>query len=179
MSTFISMLRGINVSGQKRLPMDSLRELYTGLGFTAVQTYVQSGNVIFQASDDPVLLTGRLEQRIQEAYGYEVAVFIRQAEDFRLILDNNPFLTERHEDPTKLYVTFLYQAPAEAAWEKANPPTGISDEFARGDRSVYVFCPNGYGRTKLSIDFFEQKLGVQATTRNWNTVNALYQMAKV
>lgn len=179
MSIYISLLRGINVGGQNRLPMDSLREMYAQIGFTDIRTYVQSGNVVFKAnSADPEALSGQIERHIQQDYGYSVAVFTRQPQDFQRILANNPFLTARQEDPTRLHVTFLYRKPDEAAWSKTNTPPGIMDEFARGTQEVYIFCPNGYGKTKLSNDFFERKLGVQATTRNWNTVNQLYYMAE-
>jgi uncharacterized protein (DUF1697 family) len=179
MSTYISLLRGINVGGQKRLSMDSLQRLYIGLGFTAVRTYVQSGNVVFQTNDDdPPAVAKRIEQRIEADYGFPVAVFIRQPQDFRRILANNPFLNDRHADHSQLYVTFLYQPPPEAAWERTSAPAGIPDEFARGDMEIYIFCPNGYGKTKISNDFFERKLGVPATTRNWNTVKTLNQMAE-
>lgn len=179
MSVFISLLRGINVGGQKKITMEGLRALYTRLGFTAVQTYVQSGNVVFQADqEDGTKLAKQIEAQIREVYGFEVAVFIRLPEDFQRILGNNPFLTGRQEDPTRLHVTFFYQPPTQAAWEKAIAPDGIPDEFKRGESEVYLFFPNGSGKTKLSNDFFERKLGVRATTRNWNTVNALYGMAK-
>jgi uncharacterized protein (DUF1697 family) len=159
--------------------MDSLRELYAGLNFSAIRTYVQSGNVIFQTSDtDPSELSGRIETRIQETYGYRAEVFIWQVDDFHHMLSENPFFADRHEDPTKLHVTFLYRNPPDAAWKNAIPPAGIPDEFARAYMAVYLFCPNGYGKTRLSNVFFERKLGVPATTRNWNTVNMLYKMAQ-
>jgi uncharacterized protein (DUF1697 family) len=179
MSIYISLLRGINVGGQNRLPMDGLREMLAEMGFIDIRTYVQSGNVVFRADDaDPEELSRRIEKRIQQAYAYSVAVFTRQPQDLQRILANNPFLIGRQEDPARLHVTFLYREPDADAWSKTIAPPGIMDEFARGVQEVYIFCPNGYGKTKLSNDFFERKLGVQATTRNWNTVNTLYQMVE-
>lgn len=173
------MLRGINVSGQKLLRMEALREIYVGLGLANPRTYVQSGNVIFESDEkDLAALRKRIEAGIQIACGYSVPVFIRQGRELLHILEHNPFLTRRNIDLTRLYVTFLYNSPPESAWGKAIVPAGIADEFSRGEQDVHLFCPNGYGKTKLSNGFFERKLGVPVTTRNWNTVNALYRMVQ-
>jgi uncharacterized protein (DUF1697 family) len=176
MSVYISMLRAINVGIQKRISMESLRAIYTHLGFEHVRTYVQSGNVVFE-SNDPSGLVSRIESQIEQSCGYRTEVFIRQAEEFQRILADNPFLIHRHEDPSKLHVTFYYRSPSDIELSKLTAPAGKSDEFAFAEMAVYLFCPNGYGKTKLSNSFFERKLGAPVTTRNWNTVNALYKMA--
>jgi uncharacterized protein (DUF1697 family) len=178
MSTFVTMLRGINVGGQKRLSMETLREIFEGFGFTNIRTYVQSGNVVFESPvQEPSLLTESLETRIEQTCGFHVEVFIRQAQELKRILVGNPFLNDRHEDPSKLHVTFLYRTPPKTAWTQLIPPSDTLDEFASAELAIYLFCPNGYGKTKLSNSFFERKLGMPLTTRNWNTVNALYKMA--
>jgi len=178
MNTFISMLRGINVSGQKKIRMTELQRLYETLGLVNVETYVQSGNVVFDSPEpDASRLRALIEAQIEAAFGYQVFIFIRDAEDFRRIIDNNPFTSQRNEDPDKLHVTFLYRAPSLSAWDTLKAPEGETDEFVRGEKEIFLFCPNGYGRTKLSNSFFERKLGVSATTRNWRTVNVLYAMA--
>ncbi|OGO28368.1 MAG: hypothetical protein A2136_07935 [Chloroflexi bacterium RBG_16_54_11] len=180
MSTYISMLRGINVAGQRKLHMQDLREIYEGLGFSSVRTYVQSGNVVFEAKvTKPNELVKPIETAIESSCGYPVKVFIRQPNELQRVLNENPFLSERNEDPRWLHVTFLYHSPAEEEWKKITAQAGIPDKFARGRDVIYLFCPNGYGTTKLSNSFFERKLGVPATTRNWNTVNALYKMVMV
>jgi uncharacterized protein (DUF1697 family) len=177
MSAYVSMLRGINVGGTAQIRMETLRGIYEESGFSKVRTYVQSGNVVFESSEqDQVGLEKRIEAQIEQACGFSIPVFIRQAHEFLEILTCNPFLNERAEDPGKLHVTFLQQAPPETAWSKLASPSGISDEFFRGGMAVFLFCPDGYGKTKLTNGFFERKLGVLATTRNWNTVNALYKM---
>jgi uncharacterized protein (DUF1697 family) len=178
MNTFISMLRGINVGGQKRLRMETLRGLYEELGFINVRTYVQSGNVVFDSSAiKRSELVGKIEAHLQNNLDYHVDIFIRQADDMQRILSCNPFLMDRIEDPSKCLVTFYYQAPSETVLSKLIAPAGITDEFALSDMEAYIFCPIGYGKTKLSNSFFERKLGIPVTTRNWNTVNALYKMA--
>ncbi len=178
MSIYISLLRGINVGGQKTIRMENLRDIFSGLGFTNVRSYVQSGNMLFESGEQEAAgLAKRIEGRIVQACGYPVSVFLRSAHDLEGILANNPYLNDRNEDPAKLYVTFLYHIPSEPWWSEMSAPRDITDEFARGEMAIYLFCPNGYGATKLSTSFFERRLGMPVTTRNWNTVNALYKMA--
>jgi uncharacterized protein (DUF1697 family) len=178
MNKYVSLLRGINVGGQKKLAMEILRRIYKEAGLSHVQTYVQSGNVVFECkSTAPTALKEQLEAAIEAACGYQVPVFVRQAADLEHLLKHNPFYNHRHEDPRWLHVTFLYETPPAAAWNKVVAPAGIVDEFARDESAIYLFCPNGYGKTKLSNNFFERKLGTLTTTRNWNTVNALYTLS--
>jgi uncharacterized protein (DUF1697 family) len=178
MNTFISMLRGINVSGQKKIRMAELRDLYVSLNLVNVETYLQSGNVVFDSTEgDASKLAELIETQIETSFGYAVPVFIRDANDFQRIIDRNPFLNERNEDPAKLYVTFLYNAPSESKLSDLAIPNGEAAEFSIGDKEAFLLCPNGYGRTKLSNSFFERKLDMPATTRNWKTVNALYRVA--
>lgn len=172
------MLRGINVSGQKQIRMAELHSLYESLDFLNVRTYVQSGNVVFESTEpDASKIAELIEAQIERTFGYSVSVFIRDTRDFKRIIDSNPFVNERREDPAKLHVTFLYKNPAMSAWGNLKPPDSEADEFFTGEKEIFLFCPNGYGRTKLSNTFFERKLNVPATTRNWKTVNALYEMA--
>jgi uncharacterized protein (DUF1697 family) len=178
-SVFISMLQGINVGGQKRLSMDVLREIYQGLGFTDVLTYAQSGNVIFSTSQqETTSLTEKIEAAIAQACGFSVRVFTRLPADMERILVGNPYVNGRNEDLSKLHVSFLYRPVEQSTWRVLTALQGIDDEFAPGKMEIFLFCPNGYGKTKLSNGFFERKLGVPVTTRNWNTVQALYKMAK-
>ena len=178
MTTLISMLRGINVGGQKRLRMDTLRVIYEDLGLMNIRTYVQSGNVIFDSThQDRAGVVSLIEAQIKQSCGYQVEVFIRQAEELQRILSENPFLKGRNVDPNKLHVTFYYRAPSETELSKLTTPAGTTDEFALTEMAVYLYCPNGYGKTKLSNSYFERRLGIPVTTRNWNTVNALYKMA--
>jgi uncharacterized protein (DUF1697 family) len=180
MNTFISMLRGINVSGQKKIKMADLKSRYEALGLGHVTTYVQSGNVVFEsAGQDGPALAYLIEGQIQQTFGYDVRVFVRTPDDFQKLIETNLFLNSRHEDPARLHVTFLYSNPPASVLSGLELPSGISDEFFLAEKAIFLFCPNGYGTTKLSNTFFERKLKTAATTRNWNTVNALYQLAKV
>lgn len=179
MQTFISMLRGINVSGQNKIGMPALKDLYESLSLTNVITYVQSGNVVFDCeTQDAAEIARSIEAAITRALGLSVPVLVRDKKRFRQLIDGNPFLKQKHADPAGLHVTFLSDVPSEPALSKLTAPPGIPDKFLVEDREIYLFCPDGYGRTKLSNNFFEKKLGLSATTRNWKTVNALYDIAK-
>ena len=176
MTTYISMLRGINVSGQKRIQMGELQNLYQSLRFTNVQTYVQSGNVVFESPEPDMKRLGkRIEAQIENTFGFLVPVLLRTVGDFQRILESNPF---EHEDPARVLVTFLYEHPDESKWNELRDHKDKVDEFALGKQEIFLFCPGGYGRTKLSNNFFEKKLKLIATTRNWKTVIALDKIAR-
>jgi uncharacterized protein (DUF1697 family) len=178
MPTLISMLRGINVSGQKTIRMAELKTIYESLGYTRVTTYVQSGNVVFDCADQDVsALSGSLEKEIARRFGFSVGVIVRHSADFGRVIASNPFVTHRNEDPQKLHVTFLASLPSAVALNNLKGPVDTTDEYFLSGTEIYLFCPNGYGKTKLSNSFFEKKLSVLATTRNWKTVTALYSLA--
>lgn len=177
MHTYISLLRGINVSGQKKIIMEALRQVYTGLYLLNVRTYLQSGNVLFESEDQDVPgLVRQIEARIVQAFGYSVPVLIREAAYFQRLIAGNPFLHTGDKDPSSLYVTFFYTSPDPTRFSSLAAPGG-SDEFAAGEDAVYLYCPEGYGRTKLNNTFFERKITAPATTRNWKTVTALFALA--
>ena len=175
---YISMLRGINVSGQKKIRMAELKELYQSLQYYNVQTYLQSGNVIFSSKiKEHSKLKKVIESEIEKTFGFYVNIFLREIKDFKRIIETNPFLIARNENPSHLYVTFLGTDFHKLNPENLENKKYNADEFIAGKKEIFVFCPNGYGRTKLNNNFFEKKLKVNATTRNWKTVNALYKIA--
>jgi uncharacterized protein (DUF1697 family) len=178
MYTFVSMLRGINVSGHNKIGMPDLKYLYETLNFRHVLTYVQSGNVVFDTSEKDISgVSSLIESNILKSFGFFVPVVIRDKNDFNKIISHNPFLIDRNEDPAKLHVTFLLNPPSASDLAKLPSSPNESDEFILKGKEIFIFCPDGYGRTKLNNNFFEKKLNTVATTRNWNTVNALYKMA--
>jgi len=175
MSTYISMLRGINVSGQKKIRMADLRILYELLGFGNVQSYVQSGNVVFDSDEqDTGKLRISIEKQIETQFGFSVPVLIRTMHDFQRIIESHPFAGE---EAIRVLVTFLYEQPEASKWDALSQHKDKVDQFVLGRQEIFLFCPGGYGKTKLSNTFFEKKLDVIATTRNWKSVNALYEMA--
>jgi uncharacterized protein (DUF1697 family) len=178
MHTYISMLRGINVSGQKKIRMEDLRALYESLGLSAVQSYIQSGNVIFDSrKSDQRGLARSIADAIREDYGFDVPVVMRTAGEIQKVINNNPFTKNGNKDSGKLHVTFLSDIPTVSAVNKLEPPIAGSEELSVIGREIYLYCPDGYGRTKLTNAFFEKKLSMAATTRNWKTVNTLAEMA--
>ena len=175
MNTYISMLRGINVSGQKKIRMAELKSLYESLSLTNVETYVQSGNVVFDSKEqDAIKLRDSIESQIETVFGFSVPVLIRTGDEFKRIIESHPFAGE---EAVRVLVTFLYDRPENSKLEDLSHYKDKVDQFVIGEREIFLYCPGGYGKTKLSNAFFERKLDVIATTRNWKSVNALYQMA--
>jgi uncharacterized protein (DUF1697 family) len=175
MTTYISILRGINVGGQKKIRMADLKSLYEYHGLTNVETYVQSGNVVFDSTEtDRGNLQKAIEAQIEANYGFTVPVLIRTGDDFRRVIKSHPFAGE---EPIRVLVTFLYEQPEPSKWDELRTYKDKVDQFALGEQEIFLYCPGGYGKTKLSNTFFERKLGVSATTRNWMTINMLYEMA--
>mgnify|MGYP003383391503 CR=1 FL=1 len=178
MKTYISMLRGINVGGHKKIKMADLRAMYQALGFSNVASYVQSGNVVFDSLEsDSAALTTTIETHIETTFGFPVSVFIRDADDFRRIIDGNPFAARENVNPARLFVTFLNQPLSEATTDVLVVPPDSNDEFVVAGDVIYLFCPNGSGRSKLAAAISGNKLRTPSTTRNWNTILALYSMA--
>lgn len=179
METIISILRGINVGGKNKIPMAELKTLYEKEGFKNVTTYIQSGNVVFSADKKELnSLTEKVQQIIFKKYGFTVPVIIRTVGEMESVINRNPLLKIIGIDVEKLHVTFLSAYPSEQALEKIKAYEYKPDEFIIAEREVYIYCPNGYGNTKLSNTFFESKLKVIATTRNWRTVNELLKMGE-
>jgi uncharacterized protein (DUF1697 family) len=159
--------------------MKDLITLYKSLTFNKVKTYVQSGNVIFDSSvADPEKLSELIEAKIKQIFSFSVNVIIRTANELQQIIINNPFLKKEGIDIGRLHVTFLSDIPSEIALNEVSKIKDETDDFVILGKEVYLFCPNGYGRTNLSNNFFEKKLGIITTTRNWNTVNKLMEIAK-
>jgi uncharacterized protein (DUF1697 family) len=179
MQTFISILRGINVSGQKKILMADLKVLYENLKFKDVRTYIQSGNVIFKSKEplSDIEFEKKIEDQIFKKYDFHVPVIIRSEDEIRKIIAANPFLKEKNIDPKKLHVTFLSNIPDKENVESIEKMDFSPDKFMISGKEVYLYVPNGYGETKISNTFFEKKLKVKATTRNWNTVNKLSELS--
>jgi len=175
MRTCISMLRGVNVGGHKRISMEQLKACYESLGFNGARTYVQSGNVVFEhETSDPSDIVDRIQGAIKRNLGLDVRVIIRTREEMLSVIKNSPF---KGLDQSKVHVTFLSEKPSSFPLKEIDAVKGGAERFSVSGREVYLFCPNGYGKTKLSNQFLEKKTKVYATTRNWRTVNALYFLA--
>jgi len=179
MPTYISILRGINVSGQKLIKMDALRKLYENLNFLNVTTYVQSGNVIFTTNDIELHeLEQKIYHQIEKEFGFEVPVIVLTVDKLKHIIENNPFLNDPDKDPAYLHVTFLSSKSGNYDMRAIENKKQEGEEVSFSDNAVYLYCPNGYGRTKLTNNFIEAKLKVGATTRNWKTTNELFKITQ-
>lgn len=179
MTTYIALLRGINVSGQKSIKMAELRTQLEDLGFANVQTYIQSGNIVFDfekyRSAD---LENLIRTKILDQYGFEVHVMVKTPEQLEKVVHDNPFIHEAREESTRLFVTFLSDIPSPERVDKLKTLDYSPERWVLIGSDVYFFAANGYGKAKMNNNFFEAKLKIQATTRNWKTVNMLLQMAR-
>jgi len=176
MTTYIALLRGVNVGGNQ-LKMDRLRAICASLGFEKARTYLQSGNVVFDAKGAQPHVQKALESKLAGETRLPVRVLVRSVAELRQLIAKNPFLKNKAVDRARLHLTFLTEKPSAAALKRLAAVDAGADEFRAAGMEIYLHCPNGYGRSKLSNNQLERLLSVAATTRNWSTVNELAEMA--
>ncbi|MFV0170609.1 DUF1697 domain-containing protein [Empedobacter falsenii] len=180
MNTFIVILRGINVIGKKIIKMDVLTKLLEDLSFVNVTTYVQSGNAVFSSNLTNLKeIADLIHDKIAESLAFEVPVLILTIDKLKRIIVGNPFLHDSTLDKEFLYYTFLGNQPAEFNKEKIEHIKAEDEQYEIKNEVVYLYCPFGYGKTKLTNNFFENLLQVSATTRNYNTATSLLQLASM
>ncbi|MFA6403263.1 MAG: DUF1697 domain-containing protein [Salinivirgaceae bacterium] len=178
MRTYISILRGINLGGHNTIKMDNLKKLLSNNGLSNVETYIQSGNVVYQYKNtDTKKLDSLIKENIFQEFGFDVPVITLTIEELKKIAENNPFSSKKMKDPSFFHVTYLTDTPQPENLSKIKDINYQPDEFVVLDKTVYLYCPEGYGNTKLSNKFLENKLKVTATTRNWKTTNELIAIA--
>ncbi|MCF6214415.1 MAG: DUF1697 domain-containing protein [Flavobacteriaceae bacterium] len=177
--TYIALIRGINVSGKNKIKMPVLNQLFTNLGYTDVVTYIQSGNVVFKSDlldTDKIALN--IIGRINKDFCCDIKGMVINKKALDIIFKSNPFLKREAIDLSKLHVTLLSQSPnATVINQIKSINASQEDEFIVQGNCIYLFCPKGYGRTKLTNNMFEKKLNTTATTRNWRTVANLNELA--
>lgn len=175
---FLAILRGINVSGQKKIKMTDLKSLFESLEFKNIKTYIQSGNVIFESENcHKAELKDYIENAIQKEYDFHVAILIRTEDELLKILSDNPYnLVDLEKDGTKVLVTFLGDFPLDEQIELLEKFKGSTESLRVLGKHVYLYCPDGYGKTKLTNNLIGKKLKLETTTRNWKTVLKLSQM---
>ena len=179
MTSYISILRGINVGGHNPVKMEALRQLYTELGYSDIQSYIQSGNVIFRSTlTDPHYLEKSIQEKFFEVFGWNVSVLVLSSEELKTALVNNPFIKDELKNTAFMHLTFLSGIPDKTNLEKIHAGYYLPDEFYISGKTIYLYCPTGYGNTKLSNTFFENKLNLTATTRNLKTSSVLLSMAE-
>jgi len=181
MNTYIAMLRGINVSGQKKIKMADLKAYMEDLGFNRVETYIQSGNIIFETPLKNVIeIELIIQQKIANEYGFEVPTLVKTLEEMEYAIAHNPYQSHPDKEIDRTYVTFLGEYPEASKVEswKNLAAKYMPEEYILDVKNIYFYSPNSYGKAKMNNNFFENKLKVMATTRNWKTVNKLAEMAR-
>lgn len=173
--SYVALLRGVNVGGNA-LPMARLRELCVDLALRNARTYVQSGNLVFEAAGTAEQWARTLEQALAGESRLPVTVLVRTDAEMAAVVARNPFLGEAGVDPARLHVTFLKKTPAKTALAALKTIEAGPDRWKLTGREIYLHCPDGYGRSKLANNALEKVLGVAATTRNWRTVATLAEM---
>lgn len=176
MKTHIALLRGINVSGQKIIKMAELRASLAKLGYQSIQTYIQSGNILFQAEGKrATTLQSEIKELIKQDFGFDVPIVMTTAEKLKSAVAQNPFADK---DLSRVYLTLLEQEPEGEHIDHLKTFNYTPEEYVLEGKVVYLFSPIPYGNAKLSNNLFEKKLKVKATTRNWKTVNKLIDLAQ-
>ncbi|MEN8652624.1 DUF1697 domain-containing protein [Streptomyces sp. 21So2-11] len=186
-TTYAALLRGINVSGHRKVPMAELRALMTDLGHANVSTYLQSGNAVFtseadeadDADDAEDVLAAGLGRAVEAHFGFTVDILVRSAAYLSAVADACPFPAAELEGK-QLHVTYCSEPLTPERFARIDPAAYLPEEFRLGDRALYLYAPNGLGRSKLGEALARPALlkGVIATSRNWNTVVKLAEMTR-
>jgi uncharacterized protein (DUF1697 family) len=178
MNTYIALLRGINVSGQKLIKMHDLRAAFESMGFADVQTYIQSGNVVFKSGAKSTdALSKLIVGQINRTFGFDVPVLVRTNAQMKLLANSNPFVNNEAIPASELYVAFLSAAAPANTVELLQPLATTREQIRPHGSEIYLRYPSSYGQSKLTHGAIEKKLSLVTTIRNWNTVNALVAMA--
>lgn len=176
MAVMVSLLRGINVGGKNLIKMEALRSLYAALGLKDVQTYVQSGNIVFQIKEQNLAkLTKRIEDAIEKQFGFRPAVVLRSASELKQALARNPFTKRPGADPSRILINFLVGAPDATVCEAILKLKFGAEEVQINGREVYLYSPEGFGQSKL-WPAVSRLLNNSGTGRNLNTVQKLIEM---
>jgi uncharacterized protein (DUF1697 family) len=175
---YVALLRSVNVAGHGRIAMNELRDSFAALNYTDVVTYIQTGNVLFDApSRSEPAIVNAIEERMSADFGDAPAVILRTVPALLRVGSSSPF-AKTGANPGRHHVTFLAAAPPTHAVSSLALPESGRDELVVDGREVYVHTPDGYANSKLTGTFLERRLGVLSTTRNWNTVTKLCELAR-
>lgn len=181
MTSYIAFLRGINVSGKNSIKMAELSVHLKNSGLKEVNTYIQSGNILFKYKEtESVIIEKLIFNTINKHYGYNVNILVLTNNELEEVYNSNPFWERKQlVETSHLYVTLLNNNPnIEGIPQIDNLIINNDDEFIVNNKTIYLYCPNGYGKTKLSNNLFERKLNSPATSRNWKTITKLIELSK-
>jgi len=178
MTRFVALLRGVNVAGRNKIGMEALRQSCEALGWTEVRSYQQSGNLVFAAGEENTTeLATALKARIAQDFGHELEVLVLRAEELEHVAGANPLRAREGEEDRFCHCTFLFRHVSETRFGELALPLQEGERALLAGRTVFLHCPQGYGKSKLNTRYFEKALGVPATTRNWRTVLALRDLS--
>jgi uncharacterized protein (DUF1697 family) len=176
MKTYIALLKGINVGGHKKVPMADLRELLTKSGFENVQTYIQSGNVILQSSKSDIsVIENNIQESIMDHFGFEISVLVKTRSDLKRIFNDSPFSEEKKKAS---YFILLRNTPEDDLVKVASEKVYEGEEYKILKDCIYFFCEKGFGQAKFNANFFERKLKIFVTARNYNTMVKLLSLSE-
>ena len=177
MTRCVSLFRGINVGGNQIVRMDALKGLHTSLGLRYVQTFIQSGNVVFTSeTGDVAQIQKDIEDGFAQSFGFPVKVMVRSAKQLNAIIENNPFHTQPLRETNRIIAMFLESYPVSTALEDIQKSYSGPEEIHIIGQEAFIYYPEGMGRSKLTNTLLEKKLKTAGTARNWNTVLKLQQM---
>lgn len=178
MNTYIALLRGVNVSGKNKIKMVELKQLFINLGFCNVVTYIQSGNVIFSSEEtNNSKIEKQLITAIKTNFGHSIKILVLKKNELAMAFKSNPFLNKSYIDFKKMCATFLDNIPNKEGKAKVFALANSEEEVIFKENIIYLYCPKGFGSSKLSNNNIEAKLKVSATSRNWNTVTKLVELS--
>jgi len=179
MKPYIALLRGINVSGQKKMPMADLRAMLEKLNLKNASTYIQSGNIVFSSDGNNThILEDIIKTEIRNTFGFDVPVLVKSKSDFETVLKQNPYTDQEAIEKKQVYFVLLKEKPSPELVETFQKEAFANEKFFITDDCVYLFCQTGYGKAKLNNNLIERKLKVEATTRNHRTMLKLLEMAR-
>jgi len=169
-------LRAVNVGGHNKVPMPRLRDIATDLGYSEVSTYVQSGNLVINAGKTKAAdVESAVGDALRRELDVDVDVMVRSQKELAAVIAGNPF-EDVADDPKKLHVSFLAKQPAAAALKSCDGDEFLPERFAFGDRCLYLWYPDGQGRSKMAAAPWGKRLGVKGTSRNWRTVTTMLEL---
>ena len=178
MNVIIALLRGVNVGGHNKIKMEDLREICASLKLQDARTYVQSGNVVFKTAEtDLAKLSRKIEDAIERGYGFRPSVICRTAAEMKAAAARNQFAARAESDPGKLAVSFLGGDLTEESRAKVLQIKAEPEELRIGEHELFIYFPKGMGQSKLSMPAVERAVKTPMTSRNWNTVLKLIEMA--
>ncbi len=177
MTACMSLFRGINVGGNRIVPMSELKSLHQALGLKDVVTYIQSGNVVFSSDEtNPAQLASQIEENFAQKFGFHSQVMVRTSAELQEIIASNPFQNQPDKEPKWIAVLFLTTRPERTALEDLLKTYSGPEEIYLTGQELFVYYPDGVGRSKLTLTLIEKKLKTVGTGRNWNTVLQLQKM---